>query len=106
LTAQDRLPIPRRQDCLRHLLCFQRDVATSALAVGADQNFLVRLQLLADRKQIFCASNELLVHFLDYVTFMQTSFRGRRLRIDVGNYRSLNLLWKIKRGADVIGDVG
>jgi hypothetical protein len=32
-------------------LCIQRDVATSALAVDADQNFLVRLQFLADRKQ-------------------------------------------------------
>jgi hypothetical protein len=35
--------IPRRQDCLRHLFCFQRDVTTAALTINAHQNFLVRL---------------------------------------------------------------
>src|SRR5262245_59940097 len=86
-------------------LLLQRDVATSALAVDAYQDFFVRLQFLADRKQIFRAFRGLLVHFLDHVTFAQTSFRGRRLLIDVGNYRTLNLIWEIKRGADIIGDV-
>ena len=52
MTAQHRSADARRQDCLRHL-CFQRDVTATALTVNAHQNFLVRLQLLADRKQIF-----------------------------------------------------
>jgi len=35
------------------LFPFQREVTTAALTVNAHQNFLVKLQLLADRNQIF-----------------------------------------------------
>jgi hypothetical protein len=53
MTAQHRFADARRQDCLHHLFCFQRDEPAAPLAVNAHQNFLVRLQLLTDRKQIF-----------------------------------------------------
>ena len=33
----------RRQDCLRHLFRFERDVTAAALTVNTHQNFLVRL---------------------------------------------------------------
>jgi hypothetical protein len=41
MTAQHRSADARRQDCLRHLFCFQRDVTAAALTVNTHQNFLV-----------------------------------------------------------------
>ena len=63
------------------LLRFQRDVTTAALTVNAHQNFLVRLQLLADRNQIFRVFDGLLVHFLNLVMGISTfrSFRNGAL---------------------------
>ena len=87
------------------LFRFQRDVTAAALTINTHQNFIVRLQLFAKRNQIFRAFDGLLVHFLNHVAFAQTCFRSWRLRIDVGNHGTLNLLWKIKRSANVRGDV-
>ena len=57
---------PKRADRIvcETLLCFQRYVTAAALTINAHQNFLVRFQLLADRKQIFRVFCRLLVVFL------------------------------------------
>ena len=89
----------------RILLRFQRDEAAAALTPDADQNLFVRLQFLADGNQIFRVFHRLLVHFLDHVAFAQASFCGGRSASMSAITAPLNVLWKIKRGADVLGDI-
>jgi len=85
------------------LFLFQSDVAAAALAIDAHQNFFVWFQFLAERDEVFRIFNRLLVRFLDHVAFAQAGLRGGRCRVELDDDGSLNFLWQIQRGAQVVG---
>jgi hypothetical protein len=92
---------------LRHflLLRFQCDVAAAALPIDAQQNFFVGLQFFADGDEILGVLDRLLIHFLDHVPLAQTSFASWRVGINFRDHGTLNVLWKIQRRANVVGDI-
>src|SRR5438552_18368564 len=87
-------------------LGFQCDVTAAALAVDAQQNLVGRFQILADCNQIIRSSNRLLVDLLDHVALAQTSFSSRRVGIDFCDDGSVDVLRKVQRRTDVVGDIG